>query len=100
MASSVPTEMSMKILLPVDGSDHTKRMLGYIAAHGELLGAGHEYLFFTAVAPVPPHAARFLDRGALHSYYRDHADEVLGPVKKFAERHGWQARTADAVGHA
>jgi len=33
----------MKILLPIDGSDYTKRMLSYIAAHDELLGSGHEY---------------------------------------------------------
>jgi hypothetical protein len=31
-------ETQMKILLPVDGSDYTKRMLSYIAAHDELLG--------------------------------------------------------------
>ena len=30
----------MKVLLAVDGSDHTKRMLSYLAAHDELLGAG------------------------------------------------------------
>jgi len=92
--------MAMKILLPVDGSDHTKRMLAYIAAHDELLGAGHEYLVFTAVAPVPTHAARFLDPGMLESYYRDQAEEVLGPVRKFAERHGWTVRTAHGAGQA
>jgi len=36
----------MKILLPVDGSDHTKRMLSYIAAHDELLGAHHDQVGF------------------------------------------------------
>jgi hypothetical protein len=41
----------MKILLPVDGSDHTKRMLAYIAAHDELLGAAHEYTLVTVVVP-------------------------------------------------
>ena len=90
----------MRILLPVDGSDHTKRMLGYIAAHDELLGADHEYLVFTAVAPVPSHAARFLDADLLTSYYRDQAEEVLGPVRKFAERHGWKVQTNHSAGHA
>jgi nucleotide-binding universal stress UspA family protein len=89
----------MKILLPVDGSDYTKRMLSYIAAHDELLGAGHEYLFFTAVAPVPAHAARFLDRTTLDSYHSSQADEVLRPVKMFADQQGWKVRTAHVAGH-
>ena len=42
----------MKILLPVDGSDYTKRMLSYIAAHNELLGAGHDYTALTAVSKI------------------------------------------------
>ena len=49
-------ENAMKIRLPVDGSAYTKRMLGYIAAHDELLGPGHEYTLFTVVMRVPPHA--------------------------------------------
>src|SRR6185295_9720727 len=78
-------EMSMKILLPVDGSEYTNRMLAYIAAHDELLGKGHEYVVFTAVAPVPSHAARFLDRGTLDSYYKDAAEEVLRPIRRFVD---------------
>lgn len=90
----------MKILLPVDGSDYTQRMLNYIAEHDELLGSGHEYLAFTAVPPVPPNAARHVDRGTLDEYYRDQAEEVLAPVRAFAEKKGWTLRTAYAHGHA
>ena len=32
----------MKILAAVDGSPYTKRMLAYLAAHDEWLGAQHE----------------------------------------------------------
>jgi nucleotide-binding universal stress UspA family protein len=90
----------MKILLPVDGSDYTKRMLSYIAAHDELLGLGHQYVFFTAVAPVPPHATHFLDRQTLELYYREQAEEVFRPVKRFADQHGWNFRASHAAGHA
>lgn len=90
----------MKILLPVDGSAFTKRMLSYIAAHDELLGGGHEYVVFTAVAPVPPHAARFLDRGVLDDHYREEAEGVLQPVRLFADQNGWKIRAAHAHGHA
>ena len=90
----------MKILLPVDVSDYTKRMLSYIAAHDELLGPGHEYVAFTAVPPVPPHAARFLDQQTLDLYYREQAEDVLRPVRRYAEQHRWNFRAAHAPGHA
>jgi nucleotide-binding universal stress UspA family protein len=90
----------MKILLPVDGSDYTKHMLAYLAAHDELLGAGHEYLFFTAVTPVPSHATRFLERSMLHGYYEEQAERVLKPVRAFAEQQHWRHRAAHAQGHA
>jgi nucleotide-binding universal stress UspA family protein len=90
----------MKILLPVDGSQYTKRMLGYVAAHEELFGAQHEYIFATVIAPVPPHVTHFVDRATLNSYYNDAADKVLNPVLKFAAQHGWNARPLHAEGAA
>lgn len=90
----------MKILLPVDGSEYTRRMLAYIAAHDELLGAGHQYVAFTAVTPVPARAASFLDRSTVEDYYRDLAEQTLKPVKAFAEQKGWTLRTAHLPGHA
>jgi nucleotide-binding universal stress UspA family protein len=90
----------MKILLPVDGSDYTKRMLGYIAAHPELLGPVHDFIAFTAVIPVPPRAARFLDRSTIEDFYREQADEVLRPVAAFAAQKHWALRTDFLAGHA
>jgi nucleotide-binding universal stress UspA family protein len=90
----------MKILLPVDGSSYTKRMLGYVAAHEELFGPQHEYIFATAVGPVPPHVTHFIDRATLSSYYSDEAEKVLGPALKFAAQHGWNARSLHAQGPA
>lgn len=90
----------MKVLLPVDGSDYTKRILSHIAAHDELLGGGHEYTVFTAVPPVPSHAARFLDSKTLDDYYRGQAEEVLRPVRRFAGQQGWNVHLAHAPGPA
>jgi nucleotide-binding universal stress UspA family protein len=89
----------MKVLLPVDGSDYTKRTLAYIAAHDELLGPGHEYTVLTVVTPVPAHAARFLDRTMLDGYYAEQADEVLRPLKKFTDQQGWKVRAVHVQGH-
>lgn len=90
----------MKILLPVDGSQYTQRMLSYLAEHKELLGAGHEYLIFTSVAAVPPTAAHFIRGETLENYYQDHAEVVLRPVKAFADQQGWTIRVAHAAGPA
>jgi len=90
----------MKILLPVDGSDYTKRMLSYIAAHNELLGPVHEYLVFTAVAPIPPYATRFLERSTVEDYYREQAEHVLKPVKAFVDQQAWKVSVAHVAGHA
>ncbi len=90
----------MKILLPVDGSPYTKRMLGYVAAHEELFGPDQESIFVTAVAPVPPHVTHFLDRKTLDTYYRDEADKVLDPVLAFAAQHRWNVRSLHTAGPA
>lgn len=88
----------MNILLAVDGSAYTKRMLSYIAAHDELLGPRHHYTLLTVVMPVPPHAARYIDKPTLDQYYLDTAEEVLAPQRKFAEQQGWKAQALYRVG--
>jgi nucleotide-binding universal stress UspA family protein len=93
-------EPVMKILLPVDGSEYTQRMLAYIAAHGELLGPGHDYVAFTAVPPIPARAASHLSRSTLDDYYGEQAEQALAPVKAFAAQNGWTLRTAFKAGHA
>ena len=40
----------MKILVPVDGSPFTKRMLAYLAAHDEWLGDAHQYTLLHVAA--------------------------------------------------
>ena len=90
----------MKILFPVDGSDVTKRMLSYIAAHDELLGAGHEFTFVTVVTPVPVHATRFVPAATISEHYQDEARKVFDPIQRFAEQNGWQAQMISKHGHA
>lgn len=89
----------MNILLPVDGSDFTKRMLAYLAAHDELLGAEQDHTFLTVVPAIPAHAARFLDRSTLEDYYREEAEAVLRPIRAFAEQNRWKASFVHRHGH-
>jgi nucleotide-binding universal stress UspA family protein len=88
----------MKILLPVDGSVHTKHMLSYIAAHEELLGKGHAYTLFTVVASVPPHVTHFIDQASLDTYYADQAEVVFKPLQAFSSQQGWDVDRSWAKG--
>ena len=88
----------MKILVPVDGSPFTRRMLAYLAAHDEWLGPQHQYTVVHAVAPVPPRAAAVLDKAALKLHYDDEAERVFKPLRTFFARQGLQGEFVTKVG--
>ncbi|HNK54033.1 universal stress protein [Piscinibacter sp.] len=90
----------MKILLAVDGSDYTKRMLAYLAAHDEWLGNRHDYTVVNTVAPVPARAASVIDRDTLKSYYADTSEAVFKSIRTFFKKQGIEATFVGKVGHA
>ncbi len=89
----------MKILLAVDGSDYTKRMLAYLAANNELLGPDHDYTAFTAVTSIPAFATRFAGTQATKERYDEQAQQVLAPIKAFADQQGWKVQLRHAAGY-
>ncbi|MBA4341673.1 MAG: universal stress protein UspA [Methylibium sp.] len=90
----------MKILVPVDGSPYTKRMLAYLAAHDEWLGGLHQYTVLHSVPAVPPRAAAVLDKDVLKSYYDDEAEKVLKTVRTFFGKQKIAAEFVAKVGPA
>lgn len=72
----------MKILIAVDGSAYTTRVLDFVAAHRELLGATGSATLLTSVPAIPPHATHFVDHEVLRSYYDEEAEAVLGPARE------------------
>jgi nucleotide-binding universal stress UspA family protein len=90
----------MKILVAVDGSSYTKRMLGYLAAHDEWLGDQHEYTVVHSVMAVPPRAAAALDKAVLVAYYEAEAEKVFKPIRAFFARQKLKATFVSKVGHA
>ena len=89
----------MKILFAVDGSDYTKRMLAYVAAHDELLGQDHEHVFLTVVPELPALASRQLAPEILEDFFKSEAEDVFRPVRAFAEMQQWPMRLEVARGH-
>ena len=90
----------MKILLPVDGSPFTKRMLAWLVTHEEWLAAKHEYTVLTVVPMIPPHAAAMFPEDQLKSYYEDTADAIFKPIRKFVAKHDLATNFVSKVGHA
>ncbi len=90
----------MKILVAVDGSTYTKRMLAYLAAHDEWLGAHHQYTVLHAVPGIPPRAASVLDKALVKDYYDESAAKVFKPIRSFFSKQGLNAQFVSKVGPA
>ena len=90
----------MKILVAVDGSRHTKRMLAYLAAHEEWFGSQHGYAVLTVVPRVPGRAAAALTADVLKTYYEAEAERVLKPIRSFLGKQGVAAEFVRKTGVA
>jgi nucleotide-binding universal stress UspA family protein len=78
----------MKIMLAVDGSTYTKKMLAYLITHDEVFSPGNEYTLFTVQLPLPPRARAAVGADVANAYYADEAAKVTDPVVKFLGRKG------------
>jgi len=90
----------MKILVAVDGSSYTKRMLAYLAAHDDWLGEHHDYTVLHSVMAVPPRAAAALDKSVLAAYYEAEAEKVLKSIRQFFAKQKLSATFVAKIGHA
>lgn len=88
----------MKILLAVDGSAYTKKMLAYLTTHEELFGPHNDFTLFTVQTPLPPRARAAVGTEIANGYYADEAEKVTAPVVKFLKRHGIEPQVIHKVG--
>jgi nucleotide-binding universal stress UspA family protein len=93
-------EDTMKILLAVDGSPYTKKMLAYLATHDELFGTGNDYTVLTVQPPLPPRARAAVGKEVVQGYYADETGKIMAPVTEFLTHHGINAKSEWKVGHA
>jgi len=90
----------MKILLAVDGSPHTQRLIDYLASHAEWGRADHAYTVMHCVPSVPPGAASMLSAHDLKAYYDEQAENVFAPIRAVLQTKGLKAEYVAKVGHA
>ena len=90
----------MKVLLAVDGSDYTKRMLAWLVTHSEWLSGEVKYTVLTVVPPLPPDALQWIEQEDLKQYYSAQADKIFKPIRKFLDKHDADTRYVSKVGYA
>ncbi len=90
----------MKILLAVDGSPFSKKMLAYLTTHESLFNKANEYTIFTAQPALPPRARAAVGKDIVENYYAEECEKVLAPIAKFLLRHGIDAKSVWKVGPA
>ena len=89
----------MKILLAVDGSTYTKKMLAYLTRHDELFGARKDYTLLTVQPPLPPRARAAVGKAVVDSYYTEETQKVMAPITEFLTHHNLAAKSEWKVGH-
>ena len=88
----------MKILLAVDGSDYTRKMLDYVRTNSGLFDPSHTFMLFNAQPPLPPHARSALGSTVVQDYHADEAKKVLEPALASLATLGVKAQSSWKVG--
>lgn len=89
----------MKILVAVDGSPYTKRMLAWLAANDWFNGQ-NQFTLFHGVTALPHRAASLAGPDLVHTYYEDDAETVFRPVRAYLAEHHVAADFIHRVGQA
>ncbi len=90
----------MKILMAVDGSSFTKKMLAYVATHDEMFTSANEYTLFTVQPVLPASARAALGKDIVDSYYAEEVEKIMAPASKFLTRHNILAKSQWKIGAA
>ncbi|CAM4253941.1 universal stress protein [Comamonas aquatilis] len=88
----------MKILLAVDGSNYTQKILAYLSSHQEMLSASREYTVITVQPLLPPRARAALGKEVVEQYYDEEGQKILEPVLATLQTHGVNAKSVSKVG--
>jgi len=90
----------MKILLAVDGSAYTKKMLAYLTTHLDMFSGEHEFTVLTVQGVLPPRARAAVGKEVVDAYYAEEGAKVLDPVIKYLGRHNLKVKSQAKVGNA
>jgi nucleotide-binding universal stress UspA family protein len=92
----------MRVLLAVDGSRDTKKMLAFLVTHDELFGSDSEYIVINVQVPLPLPLRSLRKDGQKEelAFYRADSEAVLSSISKFLTRHNVKFETKVVFGEA
>lgn len=88
----------MKIIFAADGSEYTKKALAFLVTHENLAGTEDELLVLNVQPRVLLGMRPIVSPDLVNDFYRDEANKVLDPIKKFLDRHPLRYRCEWVVG--
>lgn len=88
----------MKILLAIDGSEFTGKMIAYVTYHPELFGANNQYTGLTVRTPVSGRVRSMVGSETVDDFHSDEAEEVLAPARAAMAKAGLQLETMFKLG--
>lgn len=89
----------MRILIPVDGSKHSRTAVDFVAARAASLGANPKIDIVNVQLPVPVRATRVVGKEVVRSYYTDEAEEALKSARTRMAKAGLEPTTRFVVGN-
>jgi len=90
----------MRILVPLDGSEYSRRALAFLASRSTLIGAEPEVHLLNVQPTVVRMAAAQLGRELTRRIYQTEAEAVLAPARKVLAKSGIAAESHVESGHA
>lgn len=90
----------MRILVPLDGSDYSRRALSFLTTRSTLIGASPEVHLVNVQPTISAPAAAQLGRALTRRIYEGEAEAVLAPARKKLAKAGIEAQTHAENGHA
>ena len=90
----------MKIVLPVDGSEFTKKAIAFLVTHENLCGPDVELIVLNVQPPMPPRVRSMVGSEAVKEYHQEEAGKVLKPIERFLNKHKLNFRSSWSVGSA
>ena len=88
----------MKIILAADGSQYTKKALAFLVTHESLAGPDDEVIVVHVQPQLPPRVRSAVGGDVVKGYQTDEAEKVLGPIRKFLDKHAIKYRSQWSVG--
>jgi nucleotide-binding universal stress UspA family protein len=82
----------MRILLPVDGSAFSKRVLGYLGDHARMFRGAVAYTLVHVQTPIPLRARAIIDEEHLEAMHATETERATRTTLAFLKRKGWNWR--------